>query len=372
MAGSRRRRSPPRRCRRPPVAEDEHLRAGTFVPVDDDDFGTAPCRRRGAAERHAGGWTPGAGAGRRQRRCTATCWARPRRLAGCGRIRDLGHGTPGPAAELTRPPAARDVREGGGPAPTWSSRPGGRLAPLAKRARAIAVAALTGLDWGAPCGPCVNGLRRRGATATSSRWSAAPGRRSTLIVPKTRSARDVWRSTCCTRLETKLGLGGGSAWRCWSRSRRAGQRGGDREGERRLRPSSSAPGTSRLAGPGWTATSTRPATTPATSGTSPASVVAPGRGIDAIDALSRTRTPGLPAQRHPGQPAGLRRQVGHPPRPDRHRARGLLPTEEVAEAKQAMRPTAGRGRRAGHRRPAGCRRGPHAPGREHLYKASLG
>ena len=42
-----------------------------------------------------------------------------------------------------------------------------------------------------------------------------------------------------------------------------------------------------------------------------------------VSRLPRPRR--LPARRYPGQPAGVRRQVGHPPRPGRPGQRGLLP-----------------------------------------------
>src|SRR4029453_6810572 len=82
-------------------------------------------------------------------------------------------------------------------------------APLAKEgARATAVAALTGLDWGRT-------LRAGRGNGLDTQWchddiiEVVTGAREALdvlIVPKARSARDVWWvDVLVTQLETKLG-----------------------------------------------------------------------------------------------------------------------------------------------------------------------
>ena len=192
-------------------------------------------------------------------------------------------------------------------------------------ARAIAVDALTGQDWGRTVRAVrVNGLETPWCYGDIVEIvTGARDALDVLIVPKARSARDVWWfDVLLTQLEAKLGLTqadrAGGAHRG---GRGPGQRGRDRPVQRsargdhlrRRRPLRVAarPGgrelRSRRDYPGdfWHFARVQ--------------ILAAARaaGIDAIDAP-------YPAYQDPDgyrraadarQPAGLRRQVGHPPRP---------------------------------------------------------
>ena len=181
-------------------------------------------------------------------------------------------------------------------------------APAAKEsARKIAIGALdtssTGDARSAPCGS--TGSRRCGATTTSSRSS--PARASALdvlIVPKARTARDVWWvDVLLTQLEAKLGLDEAHRPRGAHRGRgRSGQRRRDRAGER-----SSRSDDLRSRRPLGVAARARRrqlrpdrASTRATSGTSPAPRSSPRR----VSRASTRSTRPYPAYKDPdGLPA---------------------------------------------------------------------
>ena len=230
-----------------------------------------------------------------------------------------------------------DVREGGRrPAPTScssTSRTPARRSP--RRAPAgIAVAALTELDWGRTVRAVrVNGLETHWChddiieVVTGARDAL-----DVLIVPKARSARDVWWvDVLLTQLETKLGLQQAHRPRGAHRGVRGPrQRGRDRQGQRpargdhlrRRRPVGVAAGAGRRQlRPGQRVPRRLLALRPL-----PGGHRRPGRR-DRRHRRAVSRLPGprrLPAQRRARQPARLRRQVGDPPEPDPDRQRGVL------------------------------------------------
>ena len=175
-----------------------------------------------------------------------------------------------------------------------------------------------------------------------------------IIVPKARSARDVWWfDVLLTQLETKLGLtqahrprgahrgGGGPVERGRDRPverpprgdhlrRRRSVRVDARAGRRQLRPGERLPGRLLALRPG----------------------ADPGRGARSRHRRHRRAVPGLPGPRRlpavgdPRQPPRLRRQVGDPPEPDRDRQRG------VRADRRTRSPTRrSRSRSTGRRRP---------------------
>ena len=232
-------------------------------------------------------------------------------------------------------------------------------APVAKEsARATAVAALTELDWGRT----VRAVRINGLDTP---WchgdiievvTGARDALDVLIVPKARSARDVWWvDVLLTQLETKLGLtrpiglevlieeaeGLANAAEIARSSPRLEAiifGAGDLSASLHARVDGNFDPVGDYPGDFWHFARVQVLT------------AARGAGIDAIDAP-------YPAYQDPdgyrrsamhASLLGLRRQVGHPPRPDRHRQRGVRP-DRRGDRRGHARPS----RSTGRRRPTG-------------------
>ena len=270
---------------------DEHLRArGTFVPVDDPDLGPMTVQAPVAVLTE----TPGriAHLGRHLGADSDEVFGdllgvEPDRLAALRAAASSDRDRPGgncaePRArrsELATPASSERMCEkaAGSGADLVFLDLEDACAPVAKEAaRGTAVAALTGFDWGRTVRAVrVNGLETPWChgdiieVVTGARESL-----DVLIVPKARSARDVWWvDVLLTQLETKLGLTKRIGLEVLIEEAEglanAAEIAGPATGSR---PSSSGPATCRpRCGPGSTATSTRSASTPATSGTSPGS-----------------------------------------------------------------------------------------------------
>ena len=254
-------------------------------------------------------------------------------------------------------------------------------APSAKEAaRAIAVGALTGLDWGRT----VRAVRINGIDTP---WchgdiiEVVTGARDcvdVLIVPKVRTARDVWWvDVLLGQLEAKLGLTQPHRPRGADRGRRgAGPRARDRAGERPARGADLRGGRPLGVAPGARRREFRPASssTPVTSGTTPGPRCSPRRGRGLVDAID------APYPDY-GDAAGYRRSATAASALGFDGKWAIHPSQ-VPIANEVFSPTPGRGGRGhrrdrgvpggggrrgrGHRarRPAG-RRGAHAPGGEH-------
>ncbi len=226
-------------------------------------------------------------------------------------------------------------------------------APVAKEAaRGTAVAALTGFDWGRTVRAVrVNGLETPWChgdiieVVTGARESL-----DVLIVPKARSARDVWWvDVLLTQLETKLGL-----------TKRIGLEVLIEEAEGLANAPEIARASDRLEaiifGAGDLSASLRARVDgnfdPISRVPRRLLALRPGPGAGggpggrhrrhrcAPSGLPGPR--GVPAFRRARQPAGLRRQVGHPSRPDRHRQRGVRPDRRRRSTRPGSpsRPTA--------------------------------
>ncbi len=214
-------------------------------------------------------------------------------------------------------------------------RPRGRLRPGGQGGRAP--------DGGRAPSPSSTGAGRygpSGSTASRRPWchgdiiEVVTGAREALdviIVPKARTARDVWWvDVLLTQLETKLGL-----------TKRIGLEVLIEEAEGLANAADIARSSDRLeaiifgAGDLSASLQARVDGNFDPLGELPRRLLAlrprPGAGRGTgrghrrhRRALSRLQGPrGLPPGRRARQPAGLRRQVGHPPRPDPHRQRGV-------------------------------------------------
>ena len=379
--------------RAPELLADEHLRArGTYRPVDDPDFGRVRVQAPSpASARHRDGSGIWAGpSAPTTTRCTGGCSAwRPPRSSGCG-----PKGSSDARAEST-PVGAGDARQQRAHV-RQGRRPGADLvfldledacAPAAKQdARRIAVRALTGLDWGRTVRAVrVNGL--------DTRWchddviEVVTGAREPLeviIVPKARTARDVWWvDVLLTQLEDKLGL-----------SRRIGLEVLVEEAEGLPNAVEIARSSPRLEAVIFGAGDLSASLHASVDGNFdplggvPGRLLAPRAGPgahrrprrrDRRDRRPLPRLPEprrLPAGRRAREPARLRRQVGHPSRPGAGGQRGLrahTAGDRAGPRGDGGLPPRGRGRHGRHRpgRAAGRRR-PHAPGRQRAAQGGPG
>ena len=286
-------------------------------------------------------------------------------------------------SELATPASSeRCARRRRRPAPTSCSSTSRTPArPSAKEgARAIAVAALTepGLGPHRAGRPGQRPRHRRGATTTSSRSSPAPATRSTSSsCPRPARPATSGGSTCCSpssrpssactkRIGLEVLIEEAEGLANAAEIARASDRleaiifgAGDLSASQHARVDGNFDPVSEYPGDFWHF----------------ARVQVRDRGAGRRHRRHRRpvpRLPGprrLPARGHPRQPARLRRQVGHPPQPDRDRQRGVLPDGRGDRGRQAVDrdlPGGGGRRRRRHRprRPARRRR-PHAPRREH-------